>query len=510
MKDEKGNVCIGDCLLGQMYLLDFLNPNVEPVWADLLEDLNSQWTLSGFWLDANEITDYRFRSLSHYRDRKYFDLPFYPGKINFYEQRLVDLDCVHYGGIDEYNVRSLSSLLQSKYTYNYLKKRFPFPYILSRGTMFGGGQFASTWIADVFSNWQSIVPSLGTFLSFSIFGIPMVGVDICGFISEDKVAEDLCARWYQLSVFYPFARNAHSPYIGDVDNSQEPYAFTGIYSDSIRQSTNIRYGLVKHLLTLFFSKKNPTTPRGAGTIVKPLLFGFFDDPTLPPYGDIVHDSQFLYGDSIMAAPVLVPDVTSLLVYFPNCRWFDLRTHNEIKTRGSSSSISAKFDEAVPYFLKGGSILLTQDARNISNTDDLSDIFSVTIGLDDFKAGQTAEANGEILGLISYNEDYVYEQCAEKDCILSIKATYHVGDQTKLSLKVTNRSPHANTDPIRVNEIHILGALKQSSSNLKKVNLQSHDDQKIEITTSPDEWIKLTFSPVDFGNGTELIFIFTDV
>lgn len=78
-----------------------------------------------------------------------------------------------------------------------------------------------------------------------MFGIPLVGADICGF--HNDTTPELCIRWHQVGAFYPFSRNHND----NGTRSQEPWAFDASTLTHIRDSIRMKYALNPYLYTLF-------------------------------------------------------------------------------------------------------------------------------------------------------------------------------------------------------------------------------------------------------------------
>ena len=67
------------------------------------------------------------------------------------------------------------------------------------------GKFGSRWLGDNASNEKQMGYSVSGIMLMNMFGIPLAGVDICGFGGDTNA--ELCARWHTVGSFYPFSRN---------------------------------------------------------------------------------------------------------------------------------------------------------------------------------------------------------------------------------------------------------------------------------------------------------------
>ena len=103
-------------------------------------------------------------------------------------------------------------------TYQYFVNSKKRPFIISRSSFAGSGKYGSRWLGDNWSKIEYLEASITGIMTMNMFGYPLVGTDICGFMGD--TTPELCARWTVVGAFFPFSRN-HNGY-GYI--SQEPYA----------------------------------------------------------------------------------------------------------------------------------------------------------------------------------------------------------------------------------------------------------------------------------------------
>ncbi|KAL6547791.1 NAD(P)H-dependent D-xylose reductase (XR) [Orobanche hederae] len=221
--------------------------------------------------------------------------------------KTIPTSAVHYNGVLEYDAHSIYGFSETVATHKGLLglegKR---PFILTRSTFVGSGRYAAHWTGDNKGTWDDLKYSVSTILNFGIFGIPMVGSDICGFYPAPT--EELCNRWIELGAFYPFSRD-HANYYSP---RQELYQWKSV-AKSARNALGMRYKLLPYLYTLSYEAHITGAP-----IARPLFFSFPNITKL--YG---LSTQFLLGSSLMVSPVLDKHQTKISVMFPPGTWYNL-------------------------------------------------------------------------------------------------------------------------------------------------------------------------------------------
>jgi alpha-glucosidase len=215
------------------------------------------------------------------------------------------------------------------------------PFILTRASYAGGQRWAAMWPGDNVSSWAHLRASVPVLLGMGLSGMPFVGSDIGGF-AEAPTAE-LYTRWLQLGTFYPFMRT-HTTF-GTPD--QEPWSYGPRHEEINRRAIELRYELLPYI----YSVMRETSETGVPAM-RPLMLEFPQDERT--YGS---NEEFLFGSSLLVAPVLREAVNEHGVYLPPGEWFDYWTGK--RYQGGRNYAMPVTLESVPLFVRAGAFLFRQ-------------------------------------------------------------------------------------------------------------------------------------------------------
>jgi alpha-glucosidase len=109
------------------------------------------------------------------------NFPYTPGGADL-NLKAIDLGAMHYNGNIEYDQHSLFGFMEAKITSEFFKTRLNRrPFIISRSSFVTHGQHASHWLGDNESKFEYLAWSIPGIFDFGMYGVPIVGADICGF-----------------------------------------------------------------------------------------------------------------------------------------------------------------------------------------------------------------------------------------------------------------------------------------------------------------------------------------
>jgi alpha-glucosidase (family GH31 glycosyl hydrolase) len=239
------------------------------------------------------------------------------------------------------------------------------PYALHRNGYAGMQRYASfLWSGDVRSTWETLKTHIPIALNTALSGIPYWGTDIGGFVPSPEFTAELYVRWFQFGAFCPLFRchgrtwklrlpwgwNTGDP--GPVEINNYNGAATPDSSQLhdarvepiCRKYLELRYRMLPYLYSAVHECATNGMP-----IMRALWLYFPDDPKAVDCGD-----EYLWGKSILVAPVVEKGATNRRVYLPRGGWYDFWTHERLE---GGREIDRGVDlETIPLYVRAGSIL----------------------------------------------------------------------------------------------------------------------------------------------------------
>ena len=227
---------------------------------------------------------------------------------------------------------------------------------LTRCAYLGSQKYASlVWSGDIPSTFESLSHQIKAGMNMSMCGIPWWNTDIGGFFGGDTTGEyfrELIVRWFQFGLFSPVMR-LHGNRIrhgerSDVkEASGDPNELWSFGEKNFEILKNIV--LLRERLRPYIGKQMEIASEKGYPVIRPMFFEY-------PNDEICYrlDSQYMFGDDIIFAPITEQGQTLKTVYIPDGEWI-LTKDGSTYTKGEYT-IRAEIHEFVALVRKGSKVL----------------------------------------------------------------------------------------------------------------------------------------------------------
>jgi alpha-glucosidase (family GH31 glycosyl hydrolase) len=218
----------------------------------------------------------------------------------------------------------------------------------SRSGYTGSWQYSPVvWTGDQTTDWSegdglpTVIPAVQ---SLGISGVPVVATDIGGLLclTAPPTDRELFYRWTQVGAMLPVMREHNGQFACEsnwlIDNDADSIEHWKTYA-------TLHTALFPYLYTLVAQARDHGWP-----VVRHHVLHF---PEAPGSKERQKD-QFMMGDRILVAPVIVQGARSRVVYFPPGDWVHWQT-GETYTGPAEIEVAAPLRVA-PYFYRSGRII----------------------------------------------------------------------------------------------------------------------------------------------------------
>lgn len=214
--------------------------------------------------------------------------------------------------------------------------------VMPRSGFTGSQKYAVFWGGDTHPSWRGLRSVLISCLRSNIMGFPVWGSDTGGYGTPQS--QDIFSRWLQVSAFHPIMEiggsGPHEPW----NAGYEPqYDETGIRN--YRFYAKLHTELVPYNYSYMYHAHKTGRP-----IVRPLTYHWPEDVRVRDMWD-----EFMFGEWILAAPVIEEGARVREVYLPEGTWYDFWYPGNVLEGPKNFRVDAPIDR-IPVFIREGAII----------------------------------------------------------------------------------------------------------------------------------------------------------
>jgi alpha-glucosidase len=260
------------------------------------------------------------------------------------------------------------------------------------------------WSGDISTGFESMARQRERLIASMDVGEPQWSMDTGGFGGHP--GSENYARWMEFAAFVPIYR-VH----GGHNEKRQPWVYGPVAEAAAKSAMELRYSLMPYL----YSGADELHRTGIG-LVRPMFWEFPDDAKTAAM-----DTEWMFGDALLASPVVAQGATTQSVYLPAGVWMDYLKGT--KYEGGQTieyPVDAVAWKDIPVFVRAGSIVARQTPQQYVGESPVTEIT-----LDVFPGARV----GRFSVYDDDGTDYAYE---EKEFFRQAVTATMVGGTVKVS------------------------------------------------------------------------------